>query len=93
MIKTHSHQFDKTLNCITLQLRYSDNRFESSIPSELTTEMTYPVFIERSKRFDVEELIGKIPSLKKLADDYDEVSETLPVKRNRHMPMARKLSL
>ena len=51
------------------------------------------MLIERAKRFEVEELVGKIPVLQKLAEDYEDVSEPIPIKRNRHMSMARKLSV
>ena len=45
---------------------------------------------KRAKRFEVDELIEGIPSLKKVTEEFAELGEQLPT--NRHAALARKLS-
>ena len=47
---------------------------------------------KRAKRFELDELIGGIPSLKKVTEEFSDLGEQLPTKQNRHAVLARKLS-
>ena len=48
---------------------------------------------ERIKRFEVSDLIENVPQLQSLADEYLEIGEPMPTKRNRHMALSRKVSV
>lgn len=55
--------------------------------------LTSHLFAERSKKFDVEELIRDVPSLKEIQNAYHDADLVMPTKKNRHAALTNRSSI
>lgn len=55
--------------------------------------LTSHLFAERQKKFDVEELIHDVPSLKEISNAYQDADMVMPTKKNRHAALTNRNSI